>query len=164
MRCRSPNPALAATCFFGTPSFNSARAYSSRVISTNCTGETPRDAENLRLRVRWLMLASVARSSSFHSRPGSAETVSASLANLGSRLNCACNRLEYWLCPPPRRNDSSGFQLLARRRRLWFKYHLPGWRRLSDVTKALGDVGFEEKEIAGIMGSNFRRVAEQVWK
>ena len=26
------------------------------------------------------------------------------------------------------------------------------------------DIGFDETEIAGIMGGNFRRVAEQVWK
>ena len=37
-------------------------------------------------------------------------------------------------------------------------------RRLPDVAVALQDTGFNDNEIAGILGGNFRRVAEQVWK
>ena len=37
-------------------------------------------------------------------------------------------------------------------------------RRLPEVTQELVGVGFNEGEIAGILGANFRRVAEQVWK
>jgi membrane dipeptidase len=37
-------------------------------------------------------------------------------------------------------------------------------RRLPDVTGELAKVGFDDREIAGILGANFRRVAEQVWK
>ena len=37
-------------------------------------------------------------------------------------------------------------------------------RRLPEVTEELATVGFDESEIAGILGGNFRRIAEQVWK
>ncbi len=37
-------------------------------------------------------------------------------------------------------------------------------RRLPEVTMELAGVGFDKKEIVGILGANFRRVAEQVWK
>ncbi len=37
-------------------------------------------------------------------------------------------------------------------------------RRLPEVTEELVRIGFDKKEIAGILGTNFRRVAEQVWK
>ena len=37
-------------------------------------------------------------------------------------------------------------------------------RRLPEVTEELAEVGFTEADIAGILGGNFRRVAERVWK
>lgn len=37
-------------------------------------------------------------------------------------------------------------------------------RRLPEVTKDLLDLGFSEAEIADILGANFRRIAERVWK
>jgi membrane dipeptidase len=37
-------------------------------------------------------------------------------------------------------------------------------RRLPEVTEELVGVGFDEAEISGILGANFRRVAEHVWK
>ena len=37
-------------------------------------------------------------------------------------------------------------------------------RRLPEVAKDLADIGFDQTEIAGILGANFRRVAERVWK
>ena len=37
-------------------------------------------------------------------------------------------------------------------------------RRLPEVTEELATVGFDKSEIVGILGGNFRRVAEQVWK
>ena len=37
-------------------------------------------------------------------------------------------------------------------------------RRLPEVTEELARIGFDETEIAGILGANFRRVAENVWK
>ncbi len=37
-------------------------------------------------------------------------------------------------------------------------------RRLFEVTEELAKIGFDETEIAGILGANFRRVAQQVWK
>jgi len=37
-------------------------------------------------------------------------------------------------------------------------------RRLPEVTEELARVGFDETETAGILGANFRRVAEKVWK
>jgi len=37
-------------------------------------------------------------------------------------------------------------------------------RRLPEVAEELAKVGFDDTEIAGILGANFRRVAEQVWK
>ena len=37
-------------------------------------------------------------------------------------------------------------------------------RRLPNVTQCLLDVGFTETDVVGILGGNFRRVADQVWK
>ena len=37
-------------------------------------------------------------------------------------------------------------------------------RRLPEVAEELAAVGFDEDEITGILGANFRRIAEQVWK
>lgn len=37
-------------------------------------------------------------------------------------------------------------------------------RRLPEVTAELAEVGFTEADITGILGGNFRRVAERVWK
>ena len=37
-------------------------------------------------------------------------------------------------------------------------------RRLPEVAEELAQVGFDGPEIAGILGGNFRRVAQQVWK
>ncbi len=37
-------------------------------------------------------------------------------------------------------------------------------RSLPAIASELADIGFGEQEITGIMGGNFRRVAEQVWK
>lgn len=37
-------------------------------------------------------------------------------------------------------------------------------RRLPEVTEQLARVGFTDSDIAGILGGNFRRVAERVWK
>jgi microsomal dipeptidase-like Zn-dependent dipeptidase len=37
-------------------------------------------------------------------------------------------------------------------------------RRLPNVTQCLLDVGFTETDVAGILGGNFRRVADQIWK
>ena len=37
-------------------------------------------------------------------------------------------------------------------------------KRLPEVVEELIAVGFDQHEISGILGSNFRRVAEQVWK
>jgi membrane dipeptidase len=37
-------------------------------------------------------------------------------------------------------------------------------RRLPEVAKDLADIGFDQTEIVGILGANFRRVAERVWK
>ncbi|WP_282604651.1 dipeptidase [Pelagibius sp. Alg239-R121] len=37
-------------------------------------------------------------------------------------------------------------------------------RRLPDIATELATVGFRKSEIAGILGGNFRRIAEQVWK
>ena len=37
-------------------------------------------------------------------------------------------------------------------------------RRLPDITRELAGIGFDAAEIAGILGGNFRRVAEQVWR
>ena len=36
--------------------------------------------------------------------------------------------------------------------------------RLPEVCNELFRVGFTEPEVAGVLGGNFRRVAEQVWK
>lgn len=36
--------------------------------------------------------------------------------------------------------------------------------RLQEVASALGEVGFDADEVIGILGGNFARVAEQVWK
>ncbi len=37
-------------------------------------------------------------------------------------------------------------------------------RRLPDVAIALAKTGFDDNEITGILGSNFRRIADQVWR
>jgi hypothetical protein len=37
-------------------------------------------------------------------------------------------------------------------------------RRLPDVTNELRNVGFDDAEIGAVLGGNFRRVAEQVWR
>lgn len=37
-------------------------------------------------------------------------------------------------------------------------------RRMPDIAQELDIVGFDTREITGILGGNFRRVAEQVWK
>lgn len=62
-------------------------------------------------------------------------------------------------------------ELLARNPEYWpadAGYNAPigclDVRRLPDVAAELMAIGFDEPEIVGVLGANFRRIAEQVWK